>query len=63
MRKNPSYKALLGPTHLLIVEKSANYIIKWSCMIILKVRIIKEAKNWPQNPKQVDEILYFPQNM
>ena len=27
MRKNPSYTALLGPTHLLIPEKSATYTL------------------------------------
>ena len=30
MRKNPSYTALLRPTHLLISEKSVAYTIKWS---------------------------------
>ena len=39
MRKNPSYTALLGPTRLLISEKSATYTIKWSCTIIWQVRV------------------------
>ena len=39
MRKNPSYTALLRPTHLLISEKSATYTIKWSYTIIWQVRV------------------------
>ena len=39
MRKNPSYTALLGPTRLLISEKSATYTIKWSYTIIWQVRV------------------------
>ena len=31
--------ALLGPTRLLISEKSATYTIKWSYMIIWQVRV------------------------
>ena len=40
MRKNPSYTALLGPTRLLISEKSATYTIKWSYTIIWQVRVV-----------------------
>ena len=39
MRKNSTYMALLGPTCLLISEKSATYTIKWSYMIIWQVRV------------------------
>jgi hypothetical protein len=39
MRKNPSYTALLRPTRLLISEKSATYMIKWSYTIIWQVRV------------------------
>ena len=39
MRKNPTYMALLGPTRLLISEKSATYMIKWSYTIIWQVRV------------------------
>ena len=38
--KNPSYMALLGPTLLLISEKSATYTIKWSYTIIWQVRVV-----------------------
>jgi len=41
MRKNPSYTALLGPTRLLISEKSATYTIKWSYTIIWQVRVVR----------------------
>ena len=41
MRKNPSYTALLRPTHLLISEKSATYTIKWSYTIIWQARVLK----------------------
>ena len=40
MRKNPSYTALLGPTRLLIFEKSATYMIKWTYTIIWQVRVV-----------------------
>ena len=40
--KNPSYKALLKPTHLLISEKSATYTIKLSYTIIWQVRVDKK---------------------
>ena len=39
--KNPSYTALLGPTRLLISEKSATYTIKWSYTINWQVRVGK----------------------
>ena len=39
MRKNPTYMALLGPTRLLISEKSDTYPIKWSYTIIWQVRV------------------------
>ena len=39
MKKKPSYTALLGPTRLLISEKSATYTIKWSYTIICQVRV------------------------
>ena len=39
MRKNPSYTALLGPTRLLISEKSVAYTINWSYTIIWQVRV------------------------
>ena len=39
MRKNPTYTALLGPTRLLISEKSDTYTIKWSYTIIWQVRV------------------------
>ena len=39
--KNPSYTALSRPTRLLISEKSATYMIKWSCTIIWQVRIMR----------------------
>ena len=39
MRKNPSYMALLRPTHLLISKKSATYTIKWSYTITWQVRV------------------------
>ena len=42
MRKNPSYMALLRPTHLLISEKSATYTIKWYYTIIWQVRVLEE---------------------
>ena len=38
MGKNPTYMALLGPTRLLISEKSTN-TIKWSYTIIWQVRV------------------------
>ena len=41
MRKNPTYKALLRPTRLLISEKSGTYTIKWSYTIIWQVRVLK----------------------
>ena len=41
MRKNPTYTALLGPTRLLISEKSATYTIKWSYTIIWQVRVLR----------------------
>ena len=47
MRKNPTYTALLGPTRLLIIEKSATYTIKWSYTIIWQVRVPKI------NPKRI----------
>ena len=40
MRKNPTYTALLGPTRLLISEKSATYEIIWSYTIIWQVRVL-----------------------
>ena len=40
MRKNPTYIALLGPTRLLISEKSATYMIKWHYMIIWQVGVL-----------------------
>ena len=43
MRKNPTYMALLGPTRLLISEKSATYTIKWSYTIIWQVRVVKKS--------------------
>ena len=39
MRKTPSYTALLGPTRLLISEKSATYTIIWSYTIFWQVRV------------------------
>ena len=36
-----TYITLLGPTHLLISEKSATYTIKWSYTIIWQVRVAK----------------------
>ena len=39
MRKNPTYTALLGPTSLLISEKSGTYTINWSYTIIWQVRV------------------------
>ena len=45
MRKNPSYTALLGPTRLLISEKSATYTIKWSYTIIWQVRVVSNIIN------------------
>ena len=39
MRKNPSYTALLGPTCLLISEKSDTYTINWSYTIIWQVSV------------------------
>ena len=42
MRKNPTYIALLGPTRLLISEKSATYTIKWSYTIIWQVRVLSK---------------------
>ena len=47
MRKNLTYIALLGPTHLLISEKSATYTIKRSYTIICQVRVVR----FFQNPK------------
>ena len=41
MRKNPTYTALLAPTRLLISEKSATYMIRWSYTIIWQVRVVK----------------------
>ena len=38
--KNPSCKAILRHTHLLISGKSATYTIKWSYTIISQVRVI-----------------------
>ena len=40
MRKYPSYTALLGPTRLLISEKSATYTINWSYTIIWQFRLV-----------------------
>ena len=37
--------ALLGPTGLLISEKSATYTIKWSYTIIWQVRVSKDTEN------------------
>ena len=48
MTKNPSYTAFLGPTHLLIYEKSATYTIKWSFTIIWQVRVMRMKKR-PNN--------------
>ena len=46
MRKNPTYMALLGPTRLLISEKSATYTIIWSYTIIWQVRVFEHfARN------------------
>ena len=39
MRKNPADTALLGPTRLLISDKSVIYMIKWSYTIIWQVRV------------------------
>ena len=39
MRKNLTYTTFLGPTRLLIFEKSATYTIKWSYTIIWQVRV------------------------
>ena len=39
MKKNPSYTALLRPSRLLISEKSATYMNKWSYTIIWQVRV------------------------
>ena len=52
MRKNPTYMALLRPTHLLISEKSATYTIKWSYTIIWQVRVLGTlgSKILTQNP-------------
>ena len=41
MRKNPSYTTSLRPTGLLIFEKYATYIIKWSYTIIWQVRVLQ----------------------
>ena len=52
MRKNPSYTALLRPTRLLIFEKSATYMIKWSYTIIWQVtvhQIVPMIMNSPLN--------------
>ena len=52
MRKNPSYTALLGPTRLLIFEKSATYTIKWSYTFIWQVRVLLSAaqQKFPKGP-------------
>ena len=53
MRKNPTYMALLGPTCLLISEKSATYTIKWSYTIIWQVTVIIIQiwkNNWDLDP-------------
>ena len=37
--ENNTYKTLLGPTRLLISEKSVAYTVKWSYTIIWQVRV------------------------
>ena len=52
MRKKSTYIALLGPTCLLISEKSATYMIKWSYTIIWQVtvhQIVPMIMNSPLN--------------
>ena len=39
MRQNPTYMGLLGPTSLLISEKSATYIGIWFYLIIWQVGV------------------------
>ena len=47
MRKNPTYMALLGPTRLLISEKSATYTIIWQVRVQTKVRRRFRKILWP----------------
>ena len=51
-REKNTYTTLLGPTRLLISEKSATYTIKWSYTIIWQVRV-SIAVN-PQDVKMVN---------
>ena len=55
MKKNPSYTALLGPTRLLISEKSVAYTINWSYTIIWQVRVL----SWSNMDKNVLTLLNY----